>query len=364
MSTLAFAETHNLVAYLEKPSESAGFEQIVDFLNAHPIRYALTVNPTIYVSCIKQFCNSTVSKTVNEEVQIHATVDGKKIVITESSVRRTLHLVDDGGVDCLPTSAIFENLALLGYETTSQKLTFYKSVFAPQWKFLIHTILQCLSPKQTAWNEFSSVIASAIICLATDQKFNFSKLIFDGMLRNLDNAFGKILMYPWPGKGFTSNVTPLTPTMVALSQTQMGEGSVMPTNTQHIPTFMVTSSSAPQKTQKHRKPKRKSTKIPQSSGPTDIVADEAVHKERSDSLERAASTVASLDAEQDNGNIDRTQSKAIPTEPSFQETSSGGGPGCQETIGDIPAQTRFERVSNMSNDPLLAEGNTSRSGED
>ncbi|GJY01112.1 hypothetical protein Tco_0359264 [Tanacetum coccineum] len=114
MSTLAFAETHNLVAYLEKPSESAGFEQIVDFLNAHPIRYALTVDPTIYVSCIKQFCNFAVSKTVNEEVQIHATVDGKKIVITESFVRRTLHLVDDGGVDCLPTSAIFENLALLG----------------------------------------------------------------------------------------------------------------------------------------------------------------------------------------------------------------------------------------------------------
>ncbi|GJT27409.1 putative ribonuclease H-like domain-containing protein, partial [Tanacetum coccineum] len=55
MSTLKFAETHNLVAFLDKPEENEGFEQIIDFLNASSIRYALTVNPTIYTSCIKQF---------------------------------------------------------------------------------------------------------------------------------------------------------------------------------------------------------------------------------------------------------------------------------------------------------------------
>ncbi|GJS69308.1 hypothetical protein Tco_0702149 [Tanacetum coccineum] len=55
MSNLKFAQTHNLVAFLEKPKESDGFEGIVDFLNASSIRYALTVNPTIYTSCIKQF---------------------------------------------------------------------------------------------------------------------------------------------------------------------------------------------------------------------------------------------------------------------------------------------------------------------
>ncbi|GJT08619.1 hypothetical protein Tco_0843081 [Tanacetum coccineum] len=55
MSNLKFAETHNLVVFLEKPEESDGFEGIIDFLNASSIRYALTVNPTIYTSCIKQF---------------------------------------------------------------------------------------------------------------------------------------------------------------------------------------------------------------------------------------------------------------------------------------------------------------------
>ncbi|GJV47642.1 hypothetical protein Tco_1437854 [Tanacetum coccineum] len=52
------------------------------------------------------------------------------------------------------------------------------------------------NPKTTTWNEFSITIASAIICLATNQKFNFSKFIFEGMIRNLDNVSGKFLVYP------------------------------------------------------------------------------------------------------------------------------------------------------------------------
>ncbi|GJW93167.1 retrovirus-related pol polyprotein from transposon TNT 1-94 [Tanacetum coccineum] len=74
--------THNIVAFLSKPEESDGFEQIVDFLNAHPIKYALTVNPTIYTSCIEQFWSTVKAKTINGEVQLHALVDGKKIIVT------------------------------------------------------------------------------------------------------------------------------------------------------------------------------------------------------------------------------------------------------------------------------------------
>ncbi|GJT14503.1 hypothetical protein Tco_0861545 [Tanacetum coccineum] len=182
-----------MVAYLERPTDSDDFTEIVDFLNANPIRYALTINPTIYVSCIEQFWSTAKAQTINEETQIHALVDGKKIVITESSVRRDLQFADEDGTDCLPTTTIFENLKLMGYENLSDKLTFFKSYFSHQWKFLVHTILQCLSPKKTAWNEFSSNIASAIICLATNQKFNFSKM---GMTRNLDSLSAKFLMYP------------------------------------------------------------------------------------------------------------------------------------------------------------------------
>nr|GEY37961.1 retrovirus-related Pol polyprotein from transposon TNT 1-94 [Tanacetum cinerariifolium] len=112
-------------------------------------------------------------KKVNDEVRIQALVDGKRVNIKESSIRRTLRLDDAEGTSCLTNAEIFEGLARMGYETSFDKLTFYKAFFSPQWKFLIHIILQCLSAKTTSWNEFSSTMASAIICLATNQKFNF-----------------------------------------------------------------------------------------------------------------------------------------------------------------------------------------------
>ncbi|GKC24019.1 hypothetical protein Tco_1026169 [Tanacetum coccineum] len=81
--------------------------------------------------------------------------------------------------------------------------------------------------------------------------------------------------------------------MVVQNQSELGEGSAMPTDPQHTYTF-IQSSSQPQKTQKPRKPKRKDTQVPQPSGPTDIVADEAVHKELGDSLVRAADVLSYL----------------------------------------------------------------------
>nr|GEU35812.1 hypothetical protein [Tanacetum cinerariifolium] len=79
MSTPTFAETHNLVSFLEKPSESEGFEQIVDFLNAKPIIYALMVNPTVYALCVKQFWTTAKVKKVNDQEQIQALVDKQKV---------------------------------------------------------------------------------------------------------------------------------------------------------------------------------------------------------------------------------------------------------------------------------------------
>ncbi|GKB38171.1 hypothetical protein Tco_0883113 [Tanacetum coccineum] len=258
-----------MVACLEKSEGNADFHEIVDFLTASTVHYALTVSPTIYASYIEQFWNTAHSQTVNDVKQIHATVDGKTVVISKSSVRSDLHFNDEDGITCLTNDAIFENLALMGYESDSNKLTFQKALFSPQWKYLIHTILHCLSSKSTSWNEFSTNIASAVICLANGQKFNFSKLIFDGMLRNLDTNTKKFLMYPRflqlflnnqitlaepfndvyqtpahtkkvftnmkrKGKDFSGRVTPLFASMLAPPVVE-GEGSGQPSKPQLAP---------------------------------------------------------------------------------------------------------------------------------
>ncbi|GJU71033.1 hypothetical protein Tco_1262438 [Tanacetum coccineum] len=185
-----------MVAYLEKSEGSAGLHEIIDFLSASHIHYALTENPTIYVSFIKQFWSTAAASTRdNGEVELTTTIDGHTKTLTEASLRRHLKLEDNGGVSTLTNSEIFKQLALMGYGTDSDKLTFQMGNFSPQWRFLIHTILHCLSPKKTAWDQFSSNIATAIICLATNRTYNFSKMIFDAMVKNVDSP-QKFLMYP------------------------------------------------------------------------------------------------------------------------------------------------------------------------
>ncbi|GJX32163.1 hypothetical protein Tco_0242018 [Tanacetum coccineum] len=111
----------------------------------------------------------------------------------------------------------------------------------------------------------------------------------------------------------------------------MREGLANLSDPHHTPTIIQPSTSQPQKKQRSRRSNRKDTEVPQPSGHTTNVADEAVNEEMNDSLERAATTATSLDA---------------------------------ENHRDTIAQTRSENVSKHSNDLLLARGNTLQSGED
>nr|GEW24217.1 synaptobrevin, longin-like domain protein [Tanacetum cinerariifolium] len=186
-----------MIAILKKYEHNTDFHQIVDFVEAFHLRYALTINPTIYVSHIQQFWSTARIETTDEGTKILATVDGKPRTISESSIRRNLKLKDEARISSLPNAELFENLTLMGYNILpNQKFSFQKGQFSHQWKYLIHTIMQCLSPKNTGFNEFNSNIATALVCLATNRVYNFSKMIFDGMVRDVNNKVSKFLMYP------------------------------------------------------------------------------------------------------------------------------------------------------------------------
>ncbi|GKA38250.1 hypothetical protein Tco_0730801 [Tanacetum coccineum] len=181
MTSLKYNDKHNQVAFLKKPTESAGFHEIVDFLKATPLRYALTHNPTIYDSLVKQFWQTATVRTLANGIQeLVASIDNNEYVITEASVRSKLQLADATGIHNLPDAEIYDGLATLGY-VSEGKLTFWKNHFTPPWKFLVHTILHCISPKSGGWDQFGSPIATALICLSSNRVYNFSKLIFDGM---------------------------------------------------------------------------------------------------------------------------------------------------------------------------------------
>ncbi|GKA06391.1 hypothetical protein Tco_0685615 [Tanacetum coccineum] len=196
MADLIFADSHNMVAYLEKSEDNADFAEIDNFLNASPIRF------------LQQFLNNQI-----------------------------------------------ENLA---------------AVFNDEYDTPSHT-----------------------------------KKVFANMRRQV--------------KDFSGTVTPLFAIMLIQSQAM------------EEPIPIVASSSQPKMTQKHRTTKRKATEISQSSGPTTLIADETVHEERGDSVERVATTATSLDAEH----------------------GSGGSPRRQDTMGDRPAQTRVLDLENVKDAQAL-----------
>nr|GEU51860.1 hypothetical protein [Tanacetum cinerariifolium] len=132
-----------------------------------------------------------------------------------------------------------------------------------------------------------------------------------------------------------------------------GEGSSMPTDPHHTPTILQPSTSQPQKTWKPRNPKRKNTQVPQPSGSNGNVVDEAVHKELGDCLVRAAITASSIEAEQGSGNINKTQSKETPNEPSSYGTDFGGAPRVEssneESLGEN-ASKQVRRIDAIDQD--------------
>ncbi|GKA05796.1 hypothetical protein Tco_0684916 [Tanacetum coccineum] len=88
-----------MVAFLEKSTGSDGFHQVINFLTQSHIFYALTKKPDVV-----------------------------------SPLSTILELDDQDGVTSIPNSEIFEQLALMGYHTDSDKLTFQKGAFSPQWR--------------------------------------------------------------------------------------------------------------------------------------------------------------------------------------------------------------------------------------
>ncbi|GKC52247.1 hypothetical protein Tco_1074992 [Tanacetum coccineum] len=230
MSSHKFAKTHNLVAFLEKPAESEGFEQIVDFLNANPIRYALTINPTIYISCIQQFWDSAKLKTVNGDIQIQALIDGKKIIVNKESIRRDLKLDDAEGSPCLPYRTIFEELTRIRMVKNLENVN-------KLWMYL----------------RFVQVFVNQQLGDMSKHKKTFvNPSLTKKLFRNVKRE----------GTGFSGKITPLFDTMMVQASEEVGEDSDHPTNSNQIPIVdQLSTSSPPKKKQKSKRKQRKEAEI-------------------------------------------------------------------------------------------------------
>nr|GEZ98898.1 hypothetical protein [Tanacetum cinerariifolium] len=313
MAGLQFYDYHNMVVILEKGEFNVDFHPMVDFIEASPLRI----------------------ETTDEGTQILATVDGITRTITESSLRRNIKLQDEEGISSLPNTELFENLTLMGYNISpNQKFTFQKG----------------------------NNIATALVCLATNLTYNFSKMIFDGLVNNVTNKISKFLMYPRKlfttlrvnSPSFSGRIVPLFDAMLV----QQGEGSGTPTEPYHTPSPEapspshtthtspslppITFTSIPTVTPTETTPIRQYTRrarIAQSSTlPT--IADEPASPQRDVSQREACSTDSCFIADQDRANIAKTST--LPHESTSRVTSLAADEGTQALeITELKARVKF-----------------------
>ncbi|GJS33630.1 hypothetical protein Tco_0532012 [Tanacetum coccineum] len=121
MASMKYCDKHNQVGFLKKPEESTGFAEIVDLLKGSHIRYALTHNPTVHDSLVKQFWQTATALTLADgTLELRATIDTLEYTITEASVRSKLQLADASWIYMLPNTEIFEGMRNIGYPTDCQ----------------------------------------------------------------------------------------------------------------------------------------------------------------------------------------------------------------------------------------------------
>ncbi|KAI3759376.1 hypothetical protein L6452_07142 [Arctium lappa] len=195
MASMAFIDEHNEIAMLQKPKQAAGFHQIVDFLKSSHIAHALTVSPSIYIEHQKQFWANATAITENGVHVIKTRVCDKPLTVSEEVIRISLRLDDASGITSISNDDLFSTLTRMGYGGPLGVFKFSKAKFSPQWRFFVQTLMHCISRKTTGWSEFSSTIAYALVCLATARKYNFSIMIFNDLVSNLENK-KSFFMYP------------------------------------------------------------------------------------------------------------------------------------------------------------------------
>nr|GEU41287.1 retrovirus-related Pol polyprotein from transposon TNT 1-94 [Tanacetum cinerariifolium] len=316
------AAKHKLTT-AEKPSESDGFKQIIDFLNANQIKYALT---------------------------LQALIDGKKVVITEASIRHDLKLNDAESTSCLPNTMIFEVLERIG------------------------------------------TMASAIICLANNQKFNFSKYILDNLKKNLEAG---LPFYMFPrflqvfvnhqigdmsqhtcifvnpsltknvfanmkrvGTGFSKVITPLFDTMMVQPIEEVG---ALPTADQDTPIPDAPSSFQPQRKHKPRRKEKKekkelevsSTKLPIEDPVPTTSNDPLLSGEDNMPLKELMVLCTNLSNKEENRSLTKelksfnSKVDSLAVKETVVDKGKSSKQGRKITDSDVDAEVNLENVYNL-----------------
>ncbi|KAF5758638.1 hypothetical protein HanXRQr2_Chr16g0731501 [Helianthus annuus] len=197
---LKFISTHNQAGYLAAPPEKHKrlYTSLIKGLNSCRLVHALRDNPVVYESLVQDFWKAARFEVqgVDGKEMIEAEIQKKKIVVTEQMIREVLQFGDNESdpID-LPSGTVEAILPRLSYEGKYPSLV--KKFLHPYWHLLAHMFILCMTENRGGTDQLNITQTAAFVALITNEPFNYSKYIFEGMKRNVTGVQkDKFIMYP------------------------------------------------------------------------------------------------------------------------------------------------------------------------
>ncbi|KAM0071333.1 hypothetical protein Hdeb2414_s0001g00023881 [Helianthus debilis subsp. tardiflorus] len=195
---LKFISIHNQAGYLAPPPEKHRrmYNSLMKSLNSCRIVHALRENPVIHENLIQEFWKNAKIEVVEGKGAIVSEIQKKVVTVTEQIIREVLRF-NDQETDSIeiPAGTVEAILPRLSYEGRYPPLV--KKFVHPYWRLLLHMFLLCISENRGGTDQLNSTQAAALVCVITNEPFNYSKYVLEAMKRNvLGVRKDKFLMYP------------------------------------------------------------------------------------------------------------------------------------------------------------------------
>ncbi|KAI3784489.1 hypothetical protein L1987_43588 [Smallanthus sonchifolius] len=351
-----FSPYHNLTTYLTKGKKSDGFDDMIDFLCRSKIHHALTVNPTIYIPHMEDFWNTAVYSTEQGIPQIKAKVDGKDIIISEATLRKHLQLQDERAAISYSKEEYMRTFVSIGYTGNQNEYTIEKALMGPPWKYLCHSLLQCISQKRSGWHQVSSALASgdsSVIPADNDPTPSTSHL------EQPSTSTIRTPMHTTKDAQVQKSLTSVLDVIVQLEQRALVATTYTRKRSKKTPSLLVSKAqSQPQsphsESQNSEAPCQDDIPSPTTTisevlidmaadAPNPSSSPKKVHSGGSDrvNVERAVTTPGTSTAQEDSDNIAKTLTMATHSEDvSFETLFTERNPRLQENQGDGDAEAR------------------------
>ncbi|KAM0034510.1 hypothetical protein Hdeb2414_s0016g00498721 [Helianthus debilis subsp. tardiflorus] len=177
---------HNMAAYLQPEGKiSPEFKGIMEYLHRARINYAITTQHTAYQSHIKEFWNSPVIETVDNQEVVRGLVAEKPVVITENTIRARLQLgdqpEDSTSIDLQCQRGL---LMRLRYSDNVLANQINKKFMPLRYKLLLHILIHCLSNKRSGYDLSPIDLTGLFTAWILNKPFNISRYIFDNLKEN------------------------------------------------------------------------------------------------------------------------------------------------------------------------------------